>query len=169
MTTAKTDTEISALTGESDESVTLVSGLRLNVQRLKTRQLFKLVKIITSGAGGLLGTLDFSGEDASDFAGQLLAITVVAIPEAEDEAIEFIRSMVTPADTVTGKLTKKQIEANDALLVQMFTELENPELDDLISIFEKVFANESDHIQSLGKRLMSILAVRNQGAEAKNS
>lgn len=167
--TTKTDTEISALTGEG-ENLTLSSGLEITIERLKTRQLFKLVKIITSGAGGLLGNLNLNADsDAGEFAGQLLALALVAVPEAEDEAIDFVRSMVSPVGIVEGKLTKKQQETNEKLLTDLYVELHNPELDDLVTIFEKIIENESTHIQALGKRLMSILAIRGKGVEAKSS
>jgi hypothetical protein len=170
MTTTKTDNEITALEGEG-ENLTLSSGLEIEVERLKTRQLFKLVKILTSGGGQLLGNLNLSADsNADEFASQLVALAVVAIPEAEDEAIDFIRAMVRPAGLVrSNKLTKKQAEANEQRAYDLYVELENPELDDLITIFEKVIANEAEHIQSLGKRLMSILSVRSSGVEAKTS
>jgi hypothetical protein len=89
MTTTE-NSELDALTAEP-KALALASGLEIEIERLKTRQLFKFVKIVTSGAGGLLGSLNLSSEgDSSEFAGQLLALTLVAIPEAEDEAIDFI-------------------------------------------------------------------------------
>lgn len=168
MTTTE-NSELDALTAEP-KALALASGLEIEIERLKTRQLFKFVKIVTSGAGGLLGSLNLSSEgDSSEFAGQLLALTLVAIPEAEDEAIDFIRSLVRPAGLVVSAKSKKDQARNEELFQELYTELENPELEDLFTIFEQLISVEAEHVQALGKRLLSVLKVRTEGVEAKNS
>lgn len=168
MTTTESP-ELDALTAEP-RALALSSGLEIEIERLKTRQLFKFVKIITSGAGGLLSNLNLSSDgDSAEFAGQLLALTLVAIPEAEDEAIDFIRALVRPAGLVLPAKSKKDQATNEELFRQLFVELDNPELDDLITIFEQLISVEAEHVQALGKRLMSVLKVRTEGVEAKNS
>lgn len=168
MTTTE-NSELDALTAEP-KALALASGLEIEIERLKTRQLFKFVKIVTSGAGGLLGSLNLSSEgDSSEFAGQLLALTLVAIPEAEDEAIDFIRSLVRPAGLVVSAKSKKDQARNEELFQELYAELENPELEDLFTIFEQLISVEAEHVQALGKRLLSVLKVRTEGVEAKNS
>lgn len=159
MTTKKpAETELTALQGEGD-TITLTSGTEIRVERLRTRQLFKFVRILTSGAGQILASLNLSrDQDPAEFAGQLIALTVIAIPEAEDEAIEFIRSLVTPVGLVDAK-TKADREKNIELIESVYEELENPELDDVIAIFEKVIEAEAEHIQALGKKIISLISV----------
>lgn len=153
MTTAS---EISALTAEPDV-LTLETGDRIIVQRLKTRQMFRLLKILTHGAGGALVGLDFSGEDPEGFVAQLLAITIAAIPNAEDETIEFIQSMVDSADAIEVPRSKGDRERNQIVRENLADHLSNPSLDDLITILEVVIRKEAPEIAALGKRLGALL------------
>lgn len=166
--TTETNPELEALVAEGDE-ITLSTGTRITVERLKTRQLFKFVKILTSGAGQILANLDFGDiEDGAAFAGQLLAVTLVAIPDAEDESIDFIQSMVRPVGVIEKPRTAKERESNEALYDAIAEELDNPELDDLITIFTRVVTAEAPHIQALGKRLAGLLATAISGLAAKS-
>lgn len=126
-------------------SITLTTGHTVEILPLKTRQLFRLMRIITRGGAGLLGTLKWS-EGAEAFTTQLLAIVVWAIPEAENEAIDFVKSLVA---IPTGKDLPETAEIAVAL--------ENPDLDDLVSILEVVIRRDGPHVQALGKRLRSLL------------
>lgn len=174
MTTGNTD--IDTLTSEPTP-VTLVSGTQVNVERLKTRALMSLLKILTRGAAEALPNLSFSdGVTGTEFAGQLLGAVILAIPEAEDETIEFVNRMVTPVGVVQGnRLSKADAEANVALQMQVNEELYDPEIEDLITIVTRIVEVESPHILALGKRLGVLLqaqqtsAVAKQGASSKRS
>lgn len=170
-TKATVSADVDALTAESDENLTLSSGFVVRVERLKTRGMFKLLKIVTRGAMPMLssGSLDF--DDAEAFVQQLLAVVVMAIPEAEQEAIEFIQSMVVPTEFDENAKTADQKQKNKELFDRLVTELDDPEIDDTISIIERIVANEAADIQALGKRLGSILKTQiktSAPAEAKN-
>lgn len=167
--TTKGNKETAALLAEGD-TVTLVSGTEVKIERLRTRQLFKLVKILTSGAAHLIPNLNI-GPDASadEFAGSLLGMAIIAIPEAEDEAIDFVRSMVTPVGINEKPVTKTDREANEELFRSLYEELYNPDLDDFVTIITTVIQNEAEHIQALGKRLMSLLKVSQQAAAVGSS
>lgn len=138
--------------------ITLSSGERVHIERLKTRQLFKLLKVLTRGAGEALSSLDISTDmDAEEFTGQLLAAVVISIPEAEDEAIEFIQSMVSPVGLIIPPRSKDDKKKNDDLYDAIASSLYNPELEDTINIIEQVVVNEASEIQALGKRLGGLL------------
>jgi hypothetical protein len=159
MTTGNTDVDI---LNETPTDVELEDGRIVVVQRLKTRQLFKLLKIVTAGgvAGSLSGlSLPGPDEDTSDFANQLMAIVAFSIPEAEDEAIEFIQSMVLPKGTNLTPKSKADRQANQDLFDDLEIYLANPEIEDTISIIETIIRTESKDIQRLGKRLMSTFKV----------
>lgn len=146
--------------------VFLRSGMRVQLESLKARQFFKLLRIITHGAlpgmkeAGLFEMTDLTGDE---FLGRLLSVTLLAVPDAEDETMEFLRSLVYPAGLVDRKpLNKQDVEHNKMLWEVLDAELANPELDDIITIIEAVVKRESEDIQALGKRLASMfkLAVK---------
>lgn len=148
--------EIKALTGEP-EVLTIESGERIVIQRLRTRQMFRLLKILTHGAGPALGSLNFGAEDTEAFVASLLAITIAAIPNAEDETIEFVLSMVDSADTIEPPRSKGDRERNATLREGLADSLSNPSLDDLFTIIEVVIRKEAPEIAALGKRLAALL------------
>jgi hypothetical protein len=149
-------------------SLALSSGTKIEVERLRTRQLMKLLRILTRGAGDLLGSLSINGETSTEeFAGQLIGAVVISIPEAEDETIAFIQSMVTPAGLVPVR-TRGDKEYNAKIGEALYDELQNPELDDLVTIIEQVVTNEADHILALGKRLAVLLRAQRQNSTARH-
>jgi hypothetical protein len=135
--------------------VKLESGFAVEVVRLKTRQLFRLLRILTKGAGPALAQLNFGG-DANAFGTQLLGIIMLAIPDAEQETIMFLQSMCRPSgliDKAPAAITKADSKHNDELFARFNDELFNPELDDLISVLEVIVENEAPDLQALGKKL----------------
>lgn len=156
-------TEIDGLDPIPD-SVKLESGTVVQLESLKARQFFKLLRIITHGAlPGMrdAGLFELSGDlDTDEFMGRLLAVTVMAIPDAEDETIEFIRSMCYPYGLIERRgLNKQDVERNTELWEQLDTELQNPTLGDLVTIIEAVVKREAADIQALGKRLASMFKL----------
>lgn len=156
--------------------VTLSSGNKVEIVPLKTRQFFKLLKIITRGAGDALTSLRLDPNDSDmEFAGKLIATFGFSIPEAEDEAIDFIQSMCKPVglnDRPASSLNKQDREHDLALWEQMVTDLENPELEDLLSVIEAVITQETPNLKALGKRLgqmFNLARKTGQIPETKNS
>lgn len=160
---AKNTTDVEVIVDDGDK-VTLESGTELVLIPLKARQFFKLLKIVTHGAGGMLLNVKFSADDTpEEFGGKLMALIGFAIPDAEDEVMDFILSMVKPAKEKSGSnLTKTQLADNKRLQEELFQELYNPELGDLITILEAIVKREASDLQALGKRLMQMfnLAVK---------
>lgn len=148
----KSETEV--LANES-EILTLSNGLEVAVNRIKTRETFKLLKILTRGASYALQTVEF-GENSEDFAQSLIMALIFAIPEAEDETIEFVQTIVSPVGLESGK-SKAVKEANDEVYNKFVEALDNPELDDLVEILTKVIEVEAPHIQELGKKIALLL------------
>ena len=144
--------------------VKLSTGYEVGIQRLKTRQFFRLLKVLTRGLGPAMvqSGLDFS-QDREQFGQNLLAMTLMAIPEAEQQFIEFLQSMCTPPGLheMSGgaRLTKQQAEDNQAAITGMVEELNNPELGDLLDLAEAIVQQEAPEIQALGKRVASLLEL----------
>lgn len=137
------------------------TGFQVEVVRLRTRQVFRLLKVLTQGAGPALSTLDFKAEP-DEFMQRLLALVVISIPEAENAAIQFLASMCRPAGLVDKKprdLTKQEREGNDALWAEFNEELNNPEPEDTIDLIEEIITREAPHLQALGKRIGALVGM----------
>lgn len=146
---------------------TFASGFEAEVVPMKTRQLFRLVRILTQGAGLAMSTdIDLGrlfgslGEDEGSGIESIVALLVFAIPEAEDASIDFLESMVRPANLHAGRLlSDKQREENAELWAQLAEELFNPEMEDLVGLVEIIVQQEAPSLASLGKRLMTTLEL----------
>jgi hypothetical protein len=151
------------------EEIKLSSGLFVRIVDLKTRQFFRLLKILTRGAGPLLMEYRLDADlTQEEFVGRLLGLVVLSIPEAEDEAIDFIRSMVQPAGLIENRsLSKQDKERNDTLWADVDKELRNPELEDTIDIIETIVKREAKDIQSLGKRLQAMFRLAERTGQTK--
>lgn len=167
MTTAKKNPDVEAIVAEA-EPLTLSNGFGIKVKRIRTRETFKLLKIITGGFQGSIGSLLFGENDSEEaFTGALLGAVIVSIPDAEDEAIDFIQAMVEPSNIVEDPRTKPEREANEEAYAKLGRLMENPELDDLVTIIEKIITNEGPQIRALGNRLALLLKVQASSAAAK--
>lgn len=146
------------------EVLALESGTRVRVLPLKMRQLFRLLRIVTRGGAAYLPMLrealaGASEEEAADaFGTQLMAIAVIALPEAEDEAIDFLLSVVEP-EQLPGGRDKQSRERADEIRTQLVEELYNPEPEDTLTIIETVISREKEDLVSLGKRLGTALRM----------
>jgi hypothetical protein len=139
------------------------TGFQLEIVRMRTRQFFRLLRVLTHGAGpALMQTgLDFKA-DSSEFATKLLVLTVMSIPDAESEAVQFLSSMCKPAGIVektAAQLSKQETEANQALWAQFAEEMHNPELEDTIDLIEIIITQEAPELQALGKKLQRVMAL----------
>lgn len=159
------------------EELTLTSGITVAIERLKTRQLLKMLKILTHGAGPLMRDFgEMLNGDVEELGGQLAVLLAVSIPDAEDEAADFFRSMVRPVGLIEKKkLSGPEAEHNNALWEELLTEMYNPELEDIISLIEAIVKREAEHLRELGKRLTQMILALNptkngsQQSQDKNS
>lgn len=158
--------ELDALDG-FPETIKLSSGTFVEIQDLKSRQFFKFLRIVTHGALPLVSDMSLfkfdADTDINEFGARLLSIMLLSIPDAEAETIEFLQTMVKPAGLIEGrKLNKQDTERNNALWEKLDAEMENPELEDLITLIEAIIKREAADMQALGKRLSAMfnLAVK---------
>jgi hypothetical protein len=147
-----------------NQPLTLASGTVVDIVPLRTREFFKLVKIITNGAGPVLPRMDlFSGDSTeSEFVGKLVSLVIMSVPNAEDDAIEFLQAMVKPTGLIDRpylEMNKADRERNETLWQGVLEVLHNPEIDDTISIIEAVIQREAGDLQRLGKRLRKMMEV----------
>lgn len=145
------------------ETCKLSTGFEVEVVRMRTRQFFRLLRVLTHGAGPALAQagLDFSA-GAEEFGQKLLMLVVMSIPDAEQEAIGFLASMCRPSGVVDkpqSQLTKQENEGNQALWDQFNTELHNPDLEDTLDLIEVIIRQESPELQALGKKLQRTISM----------
>jgi hypothetical protein len=145
------------------ETIKLSTGLQLDVLRMRTRQFFRLLRVLTHGAGPALtqAQLDFTG-DAAAFSQKLLTLVVLSIPDAENETVQFLASMSRPTgivDKPASQLSKADAAENQALWDRFNEELHNPELEDLIDLVEVIVRQEAPELQALGKKLQKVFTL----------
>lgn len=143
--------------------VKLSTGFPVEIVRLKTRQFFRLLRVLTHGAGPALmqSGLNFRSEPET-FTERFLMLVLMSIPDAESEAIGFLQSMCKPsglADKPDSQLTKQEKEDNQASWDEFNQALFNPELGDTLDLIEAVVRQEAPELQALGKRLESMMAL----------
>lgn len=83
----------------------------------------------------------------------------MAIPNAEDETLEFIQAMVEPLDLIQRPRNKAERETNDELWEDLSYDLINPEIEDTFGIITNIVRQEAADIQALGKRLRAMLPM----------
>lgn len=161
--------ELDALDPVPDQ-VKLLSGTVVAIEDLKARQFFKLLRIVTHGAMTGIADLFKLDVSAEEFGTSLLTVVLLSIPDAENETLEFIQSMVKPVGLIEGRLLNKgDTERNNALWADVDRDLENPELDDLITIVEAIVKREASDIQALGKRLAAMFKLAEKTGQLKSS
>jgi hypothetical protein len=150
--------------GAPPDGTTLLDGTEVRYNDLRTKELFALLRILTRGGAFMVGRLDLDprkGEAA--FISDLMALLMFAIPEADEEALEFVRMMVVPvpekvSDDVPERHRKEAVkEKAKAAQTHLDEQLENPELDDLLGIIEGIIRREAPDIMALGRRLVAMM------------
>lgn len=139
--------------------VKLTSGEVIEIKRLKARQFFKLLRIITRGASHLLGNLKMANPE--DFIAQLMAITIMAIPEAEEETVDFIWTMTDASD----------LDTKDPRRTYVWNQICGPEaeIEDWIMIIETIFSQEKDDLIGLGKRLSRLFQTAEKTGQVQKT
>jgi hypothetical protein len=134
------------------DKLKLVNGIEFEMQPLKLRQFLAMLRIVTRGATGVLASGGLSSRDGDDFARQLMMLLLFAIPESEEETIEFIGTLVKPV--LTGNP-----EIDDKIVTEFEEAIRDPELEDMALIIQAFVQNEAADLRSLGNRLRSMLSV----------
>ena len=154
------DSELDRIDPQPSE-VKLSTGFTVDVVRMETRQFFRLLRVLTHGAGPALAQaqLNFGG-DPGEFGQKLLMLVIMSIPDAEQEAIGFLQSMCRPTGLTErrdGQLTKQENEANQALWARFTEELHNPAPEDTLDLIEVIIRREVPELQALGKKLRRVM------------
>lgn len=160
------DTDAEIILADPSE-LTLSSGLKVKVERLKTRGTLALLRIMTKGAEDIFR----SGLDVNraDFQQQLVLHVLFAIPSAPEETINFLRTMVIPAQLRTDIRSKGDQKWNEEQWSQLDVELIDPEIEDLIDITAQIVTNEAPHLQALGKKIAALIPTISRQLQTNSS
>lgn len=127
----------------------------VQVNRLRTVEFLALMRAVARGVGPGLSELDLS-DDEDEMRAELLGIMLIALPEASDDFVQFLRVVTVPVGS-----------ADKARVVR---EMANPSLDDSMRIIEQIVTQEADDIRRLvGKaqamwgRLSKMYQTKRQG------
>ena len=118
-----------------DPEPLLIGGIEVRVNRLKTIEMLKLLRVVSHGLGPALGELTFSTEDSEQLRTEIVSVFVLALPDAITEFVEFLLTVVQPVNEKDRKALAK--------------ELVNPEVEDLILLVERVVDQEYDDLYVL--------------------
>lgn len=144
------DEDIERLLPTPGAPFTLSDGTLVLANELRLKEFLALLKIVTRGAAVALGEVRLNTTDA-DFSQSLISLFIFAIPEAEEEAADFLRLMVRPVGPFASPDEEIAARAKlDGLMI-------NPDLEDLFSIIEVVVVTEGKDLRRLGKRLTKAL------------
>jgi hypothetical protein len=127
-------------------SITLSNGMVVTTTPMRTRSLLRLLKILTRGVFWAIPQLMKAEKET--VVEEVLGALIIAIPEAEDATIDFVKSVVT----LPGKA-----EAKDRAGLDLH--LDDPPLDDLLLIVEQVVEHEAEDLTALGNRLTGMLKL----------
>lgn len=121
----------------------VVGTFEVRVRRLKTREFLALMKVLTSGLGGGLAQvrIDFSTPEhtANDFA----ALMLLAVPNAVEEFAVFLATVVEPVNPDERAAVARYLH-------------DNPELDEMLSIFEAIAVQEREDLSMLAGKAQAM-------------
>lgn len=121
--------------------VTII-GVDCTVRRLKTREFLRLVQVITAGMGPALGQIHLDLSDPESVQEDLLAVMLIAIPNAVEEFTLFLREVVDPVDRAQQGAIATYLTDNPdpAVLLDVFEVVATQEQDDLVALAGKAQA-----------------------------
>lgn len=153
--TVSTRTVLDAILSGSESGVlTLPSGLPVSIRRMKVRELFLFVTAVSTGLGGNLSFLLAAAEtNIEDFSQQVMTLALMAMPSAPEQTLEWVRQMVEPTEDLT---------TSDR--ARFYDYMSNPSVQDLTALLKGVLAQEKDEFSLLGKELVSVVTMLNDGA-----
>lgn len=118
---------------------------RVVVNRLRTREFLALMRFLTAGVGPAIAEIDF-GQDQAELTGELIALLVVGVAEADQEFVAFVQAVVQPVGT------------SDEEQARVISEMRNPSLDDMLLIAERLAIQEAPDLQRLLGKVQSMWA-----------
>lgn len=121
-----------------------VGDIPVQVRRINLREVVLLTRVLTKGVGPNVTRLQINPKDDSQVMGLLLAV----LPDALDEAMEFLVALVEP------------VKADDGPRLQ--AAMVNPDLDSAFDLFSTIWSQEKDTFGRLVGKVRALLAAQTQ-------
>lgn len=117
------------------EEELLIEGIPATVKRLKAKEFFALLRILTNGMGANIANVDF-GSDKEEVKAHFLGLFIAAVPNAADEFVDFLHLVVEPKNSQqTGELNRAMVNPELETVIDVLTvvaEQEAPDIADLV-------------------------------------
>ena len=140
-------TATETLLPDTREPITLSNGMVVVTTPMRTRSLLRLLKILTRGVFWAIPQL--MKADKTTVVEEVMGALIIAIPEAEDATIDFVKSVLV----VDGASPTTQERA----ALDLF--FDDPPIDDLLLVLEQVITHEAEDLTALGNRLTGMLKL----------
>ena len=126
-----------------EEGIIEIDGHKCRVKRLKTREFFGLLRVMTSGLGPMLGQFQFHQKMSDeDMGAQLIAMAALALPNALEEFATFMQLIVEPVDS--------KVDIREAL--------DNPDLDVTMEVIAVMIGQEAGDFRELVGKAQTIFS-----------
>ncbi len=133
-------TQIEEIMGSVDNRL-LVDDIECEVGRLKTREFFALMRVLTRGMGGQVVSLFEAGLPTEELGARFVGALLMSLPQAENDFLLLMKQMVRPVDPAMAEPLKAA--------------LDNPELEVLMQVAETIALQEAGELTRLGKAARS--------------
>jgi hypothetical protein len=124
-----------------------VAGVPCVVNRIRTRELMLLARVLTRGVGANLRMVDFDSDDVDS---QIMGLLIVAIPEAGDEILDLIRALVRPEEKLPDK---------DPRAATFHAEMANPDMDTTLDVLAVLVRQEKETFPLLVGKVKVLFAA----------
>jgi hypothetical protein len=127
-----------------EPELTEVGGIEVTIRHLKTREFLQVMGIITRGLGPAAAQLQTENATPEEMGALMAAALMQSLPASPEEFIRLLKMIVEPVDQNRR--------------VELMTYLNNPEIEDLLPIIDKVIENEVDNFVTLVGKARAYMA-----------
>jgi hypothetical protein len=125
-----------------DEATVTISGIQCRVERIKTRGLAMFMRVIGASVGTRITSLNISS-DPNEAAKELIGILMIAIPNAIDNTLAFVKMVVKP-------INEDDAKALDAALF-------DPEPEELLDVIMVIVEQEKGNFAALWGKARTLM------------
>lgn len=119
----------------------VIEGIPAQVKRLKSREFFGLLRVLTNGLGTNIHLFKLDTSNPEALQGEIVAMAVMAIPNAFDDFASFVQIIVEPKDRKQAQELRDVLDNPDPeVLIDVLTILAEQEKDDIIGLGGKAKA-----------------------------
>lgn len=134
--------------GQRTSTEFTLSGLDVLVDELKLVHLFDLLELLEKTSMSVNLSPD---QDVEVFSNSLVAAIAFSAADNQADLSALLRAVLRPASLVKNPKTSDAKQINEALWTQLYDELEDPDIEDLIDVVKAIVHKSADTIIALGR------------------